>query len=86
MPFFDYKCNKCGVVTEYLVGSTTGTPEPTDCPDCGTTNSMTKQFSMTGISSDVVGGYDYEYGKKSWKRTASMSDKAAILSGDKDPY
>jgi len=86
MPFFDYKCKSCNVVTEYLVGATTGTPEPIDCPDCGAKNSMEKQFSMSGISGEVVGGYDYEYGKKSWKRTASTMDKAAILAGTKDPY
>ena len=86
MPFFDYKCNKCNVVTEVLVGATTGTPEPTDCSDCGAVDSMEKQFSMTRISGEAVGGYEYEYGKKSWKRTASAMDKASILAGTKDPY
>ena len=86
MPFFNYKCNKCDKVGEFLVGSTNGAPVPTDCPECGAENCMEKQFSMDGIGGEVVGGYEYEYGKKSWKRNASQIDKASILSGDKNPY
>ncbi len=86
MPFFNYKCDKCEEVGEFLIGKTTGTPEPTDCPMCDAKDSMRKLLSVAGISGEVVGGYEYEYGKKSWKRTASMTDKAGILAGTKDPY
>ena len=86
MPFFNYKCKECEKVGEYLVGPTTGTPEPTDCPECGKEGTMSKVFSASGVSGEVVGGYEYEYGKKSWKRTGSMTDRAGILAGDKDPY
>ena len=86
MPFFNYKCKECGVVGEYLVGSTTDAPTPTDCPECEASDCMEKQFSVAGVSGEVVGGYEYEYGKKSWKRTASMEDRGAILAGLKDPY
>jgi hypothetical protein len=47
---------------------------------------MERLFSANGISADVVGGYDYTYGKKAWKKNASTIDKAAILAGDQDPY
>jgi hypothetical protein len=42
--------------------------------------------SVQGISFDVPGGYDYEYGKKAWKRNMSVSDQAKVLEGKKDPY
>ena len=86
MPIRNYKCTECGVVGEYIIGATTGIEPPVDCPECGAKDCMEKQFSMAGISGEVVGGYDYEYGKKSWKRSASSMDRAAILAGDKDPY
>jgi len=86
MPLFNYKCDKCKIIGEFLVGATIDGSEPIDCPECGAKGSMKKQFSMQGISGEVVGGYEYEYGKKSWKRTATLSEKAAILAGEKDPY
>ena len=86
MPFYNYKCSECGFMDEFLVGSTTGSSEPKQCPQCGENDVMEKQLSMNGISGEVVGGYEYEYGKKAWKRNASTVEKAAILTGDKDPY
>ena len=86
MPFYNYKCNECGVIGEYLVGATNGAPAPVDCPECGATDCMEKQFSMNGISGEVVGGYDYEYGKKAWKKNKSPMEKASILAGQSDPY
>ena len=86
MPIYNYKCSKCNEISEILVGKTVGLDNPDTCPKCGAKNTLKKQFSMQGISGEVVGGYEYEYGKKSWKRTASDADKAAILMGEKDPY
>lgn len=87
MPNFNYTCNKCGFTKEYLVSKTIASAKaPTECPECGETDCMEKQLSVSGITGEVVGGYDYEYGKKSWKRTASQMDQAAILAGTKDPY
>ncbi len=86
MPLRVYKCNKCSYEKEYIIGSTTGETEPTECPECGEIDSMEKQFGMSGISGDVVGGYDYTYGKKAWKRNKSVAEKASILAGDSDPY
>ena len=86
MPIRNFKCVKCGFVKEYIIGATTGTKPPTECPECGESDCMEKQFGMSGISGDVVGGYDYEYGKKAWKRNSSEMEKASILSGESDPY
>ena len=86
MPIHTYKCSKCEFSDDFIIGATTGAEPPTDCPECGEVDCMEKQFNMSRISGEVVGGYDYEYGKKSWKRTGSMADKAAILNGTKDPY
>lgn len=86
MPMFTYKCSDCGFTNDYIVGKTTGTEAPTDCPECNAQDTMEKQFSMNGISGEVVGGYDYEYGKKAWKKNTSMAEKAGILAGDASPY
>lgn len=86
MPNYNYKCTECGFSKDYLIGSTTGGEAPTECPECGVGGAMVKQFSMTGISGEVVGGYDYTYGKKSWKRNKSAGEQASILAGDSDPY
>jgi len=86
MPFFNYKCSECEFMDEFMVGGCKGSPEPTTCPECSATDTMEKQFSMGGISGEVVGGYEYEYGKKSWHKNASSIHKAAILAGDCDPY
>ncbi len=87
MPNFNYKCSKCGFSKEYLVSNTIANAKaPTQCPECEEHDCMEKQLSVVGITGEVVGGYAYEYGNKSWKRTASQVDQAAILAGTKDPY
>jgi putative FmdB family regulatory protein len=87
MPNFNYTCSKCGFTKEYLVSTTIENAiAPIQCPECEEIYCMEKQFSVAGITGEVVGGYEYEYGKKSWKRTASTADQAAILAGTKDPY
>jgi len=86
MPSYTYKCNRCGFLDDFIVGATTGMSEPKRCPSCEAVDSMEKQFSMKGISGEVVGGYEYQYGKKAWKRNMSSMDKASVLAGDKDPY
>ncbi len=86
MPFFNYKCTKCEETKEFMIGTTTGAEAPTDCPWCFSKNSMEKVLSVGGISGEVVGGYEYEHGRKSWKRNGSMTEKAGILAGTSDPY
>jgi len=87
MPLFDFKCDHCGVVQEFSTNSSLpkSMQVPENCPKCNT-GKLVKQFSVSGQSFDVVGGYDYEYGKKAWKKNKSVSEQADILTGDKTPY
>ncbi|MBT4512053.1 MAG: zinc ribbon domain-containing protein [Chloroflexi bacterium] len=36
MPIYDYKCENCGNVTEFLLNSHNSSPD--NCPDCGGIN------------------------------------------------
>lgn len=65
MPIIDFKCNACGHTDEFVVGATVENQVPEVCPVCGK-GQMEKQFSVSGQNFDVIGGYDYEYGKKSF--------------------
>jgi putative FmdB family regulatory protein len=86
MPNYTYKCDACGFTNDYIVGGVNGKSAPTLCTSCNAENTMKKQFSAKGVSGEVVGGFDYEYGRKSWKRTASIAEKGAILAGEMNPY
>jgi len=87
MPTFDYKCMICGFTEEYCTNKSVpkDMKPPEVCPKCGK-GEMKKQFSATGQSVDIPGGYDYQYGKKAWKRNLSVADQAKVLTGEKDPY
>jgi putative FmdB family regulatory protein len=89
MPIFDFKCNECGHTFELLVGCTVTTKAPDICPACfkGT---VEKQFSASGQSFDVVGGFAYEYGRKAWTKQ-SAEQRSTYLTKDangkyKNPY
>jgi putative FmdB family regulatory protein len=64
MPIVDFKCLKCGHVEEVIIGATIAEKPSEKCPKCD--GIMEKQFSAQGQSFDVVGGYSYQYGKKSY--------------------
>jgi predicted nucleic acid-binding Zn ribbon protein len=86
MPTFRYKCDntECDFEDEYI----THIPScraPEFCPECKD-GTMEKQLSMKGQSFDCPGGYDYEHGKKAWKKNMSQDDQAKVLQGLKDPY
>ena len=88
MPIYDFKCNKCGHVEEFLVGVIQN-PVPENCPICKE-GKLEKQFSAKGQSFDVVGGYSYQYGKKSYTKK-SPEERAKYLVKDengkyKNPY
>lgn len=87
MPTFDYKCKECGFTAEYCTNKSVppSMKPPEKCPECNK-GKMEKLFSATGQSVDVIGGYDYQYGKKAWKKNLSQTDQAKVLSGEIDPY
>lgn len=94
MPVYNYKCNKCGFLDEYIIykGLAEGV-EPTVCPKCNE-GKMERQFSIGKTMAFDIVGYCYTnvYGKKNWKRHLSLEDQAKVLTPDpitgkyKDPY
>jgi len=89
MPIFDYTCSKCGYTEEKIVGPTVAEIPSDTCPKCNE-GIMEKQFSASGQSFDVVGGYSYQYGKKSYtKQSAEQRSKYLTPGPDgkyKNPY
>lgn len=50
MPIYEYKCRKCGNITEYLVGVGKNEIEEKVCRECGSEN-LYKIFSTTCVNS-----------------------------------
>ena len=89
MPIFDYCCNECDYVEEIMVGAGVQNFVPSVCPKCEK-GKLERQFSPQGQSFDVVGGYSYQYGKKSYTKLPAEK-RADFLVKDangkyKDPY
>lgn len=67
----DYKCNMCGFIGEYCTSPSvpTSMKPPRFCPQCKE-GLMIAQFGGNIHGGfDCIGGYDYQYGKKSLKKT-----------------
>ena len=86
MPLYDFTCNKCGFTDEYLLKQSETDKDVLDekCPECKEGN-MNRQHANR-ISFDVLGGYEYQYGKKNWKKGKSVAERADVLNGNADPY
>jgi len=87
MSMYDYTCDKCGFADEYSTSPSVpkDMQPPENCPKCKE-GKMIQQFSPAGQSFDVIGGYDYIYGKKAWKKNMGMEDQSKVMAGTKDPY
>ena len=86
---FDFKCEKCDFKEEYFVSKSLPKEllPPETCPKCGgKLVKVTDASSFSGISNDVIGGYDYQYGKKAWRKNLSVEEQASVLTGDIDPH
>jgi len=92
MPAFDFKCDNCGAVEEYIIGThiqNDGIPEV--CPKCNK-GKLEKIYSCHGFNFDILGwSPDNEHGKKNWKRRLSQEDQVKVLNPDhngqyKSPY
>lgn len=89
MPIFDFKCSKCGHMEEHIISPSVIEKIPEFCPQCNT-GLMEKQFSAQNQSFDVVGGYQYQHGKKALhKKTAEERSQYLTPGPDgkyKNPY
>jgi ssDNA-binding Zn-finger/Zn-ribbon topoisomerase 1 len=84
---YDYICDKCNFTDEYSTNKSVpkDMQPPEKCPKCQE-GTMIRQFSPSGQSFDVIGGYDYTYGKKAWKKNMNMEDQSKVMAGTKAPY
>lgn len=74
MAMRDYKCTACGYTEEFIFSPSVVAPEiPEACPKCGK-GKMEYEFNPGKFSFDVIGGYDYQYGKKSNLRGKSTME------------
>ena len=65
MAIRDYKCEKCGHTEEFIFSpSVVAEVIPEMCPKCNE-GKFSYEFNPGNFSFDVIGGYDYQYGKKS---------------------
>ena len=85
MPINSYKCDKCDFEEEYIESFSTSkeTWHPEICPKCND-GKMTKEFAVSGISFDVLGGFSYCYGRKALNNKSS-TERAEIINGA-NPY
>lgn len=77
----NYKCDKpkCKYQEEFYVGPNFKDEIPEICPKCGK-GKLVEQFPDTfhgGL--DVIGGFEYQYGKKAWRKGKSAHDQAGYL-------
>jgi hypothetical protein len=93
MAMYDFKCDNpsCDFQEEYGISPSFSDPVPEKCPKCFTGN-LVKQFpNCSKVGVDVVGGYEYLYGRKNWRKGKTDQDIAGYLvKGEdgkyKDPY
>jgi len=91
MPMLDYKCNECGYINEFYVGPNYKDDIPDECPECNK-GKLEKQFpNCSKVGVDVIGGYEYQYGAKSFRKNMTNEQYAGCLVKDengkyKDPY
>ena len=64
MPLYDYRCQKCGEVTE--VQHRYDEPGPSECPHCG--GELTKLISAPALQFKGSGFYLTDYGREGQKK------------------
>lgn len=83
MPIYDYECKKCGYTEEMIVPNSE-VKENGDCPECGM-GKLEQKFSGQ-IAFDVVGGYDYQYGKKSYVKQSPEQRAKYLVKNEAGRY
>lgn len=71
MPIYEYKCKKCGKISEYI--QKFSDLPVTDCEECGTTGSLEKLMSLGSFHLKGSGWYLTDYARKNEPESSSMS-------------
>lgn len=69
MPIYEYKCRKCGKVSEYI--QKFSDPPITNCEKCGTADSLEKLVSLGSFHLKGSGWYLTDYAKKNIPQDSS---------------
>lgn len=75
MPIYEYKCRKCGTVSE-AIQKFSDAPL-TDCEECGTRGTLEKLMSLGSFHLKGSGWYVTDYGRKDTGGGGSKSKAAA---------
>ena len=81
MAIYEYECSNsgCDFKEEFIVSPSVKDPIPEVCPTCKE-GKLERQFPMgKNVLFDVKGGYDYEYGKKAYKKNMTAEQQAGLL-------
>lgn len=62
MPIYEYKCKRCGEVSEYI--QKFSDPLMTGCKECGATGSLEKLMSLNSFHLKGSGWYLTDYARK----------------------
>ena len=75
MAIREYKCTECDYTDEFIFSPSVVAPViPEVCPKCGK-GKLVYEFNPGKFSFDVVGGYDYQYGKKAnWRNKVDQEN------------
>lgn len=79
MPIYEYKCSKCGTITE-AIQKFSDAPL-TDCTDCGSRGSLSKLMSLGSFHLKGSGWYVTDYGRKD---TGGGASKGKGTAADKN--
>ena len=86
MAIYDFKCSntECDYKDEFIISPSVKDDIPEVCPKCEK-GKLEKQFpNCKNVGVDVIGGYDYQYGKKSYRKNMSAMEQANLLVPNSD--
>ena len=81
MAIYDYHCEnkECDFKDEFIVSPSIKNMIPDVCPKCKK-GKLEREFPMSNnVLFDVKGGYEYEYGKKAYRKNMTAEQQANLL-------